>query len=108
MRRSHDSCESGPITNALGDAIRRRRHWKGFTLRFVAESTHLSIGYISQVEMGGSAPSIETIVRICRVLDVTLSQLFALAEFRMKLPDMEDEVLKSTPVIPNNCDKGES
>lgn len=63
-------------TAPLGSRIRELRTVRGLTLTALADEAGLSTGLISQVERGLSDPSLETLRRIARVLDVPIFSLF--------------------------------
>ena len=54
----------------LGDQIRSIRKKQEITLKELAEKTGLSIGYISQIERNLTDPSLSTLRKISRALDV--------------------------------------
>lgn len=60
----------------LGAAIRERRKNLGFTLSVMSERTGVSLGYLSQIELGKNSASIETLYRICLALGIKMSELF--------------------------------
>jgi transcriptional regulator with XRE-family HTH domain len=60
----------------IGVRIRELRTDRGMTLTELARTTGLSAGLISQVERGLTDPSLETLRRIARTLDVPLFSLF--------------------------------
>jgi CheY-like chemotaxis protein len=60
----------------LGAAIRERRKGLGFTLSNMSERTGVSLGYLSQIELGKNSASIETLYRICLALGIKMSELF--------------------------------
>ena len=60
----------------IGDVIRRIRKEAGMTIDDMAALTGLSRAYISQVETGKATPSLQTIRRVCRALDVSPALLF--------------------------------
>lgn len=60
----------------VGDVIRRIRKDAQMTIDDLAAATGLSRAYISQVETSKAAPSLQTIRRICRALDVSPALLF--------------------------------
>ena len=64
------------LREALGAAIRERRKSLGFTLSNVSEKTGVSLGYLSQIELGKNSASIETLYRICLALGIKMSELF--------------------------------
>ena len=64
------------LRESLGTAIRDRRKSLGFTLSYVSERTGVSLGYLSQIELGKNSASIETLYRICLALGIKMSELF--------------------------------
>ena len=64
------------LRESLGSAIRERRKSLGFTLSNVSEKTGVSLGYLSQIELGKNSASIETLYRICLALGIKMSDLF--------------------------------
>ena len=64
------------LRESLGTAIRDRRKSLGFTLSNVSERTGVSLGYLSQIELGKNSASIETLYRICVALGIKMSELF--------------------------------
>jgi transcriptional regulator with XRE-family HTH domain len=59
----------------IGTILRRHRKDKKMTLKVVAEQASISEGFLSQVENDVNSPSVETLVRICRALDVDAGEL---------------------------------
>ena len=64
------------LRESLGAAIRDRRKGLGFTLSTMSEKTGVSLGYLSQIELGKNSASIETLYRICLALGIKMSDLF--------------------------------
>jgi CheY-like chemotaxis protein len=64
------------LRESLGAAIRDRRKALGFTLSTMSEKTGVSLGYLSQIELGKNSASIETLYRICLALGIKMSDLF--------------------------------
>ena len=60
----------------LGATIRERRKALGFTLAEMSKRTDVSLGYLSQIELGKNSASIETLYRISLALGTKLSELF--------------------------------
>jgi DNA-binding response OmpR family regulator len=71
LRLSEDA-----LREALGAAIRERRKSLGLTLAQMAERTNVSLGYLSQIELGKNSASIETLYRISLGLRVRVADLF--------------------------------
>lgn len=64
------------LRESLGATIRERRKGLGFTLSNMSERTGVSLGYLSQIELGKNSASIETLYRICLALGIKMSDLF--------------------------------
>lgn len=64
------------LRESLGRAIRERRKALGLTLAQMAQRTNVSLGYLSQIELGKNSASIETLYRISLGLGVKIADLF--------------------------------
>jgi DNA-binding NtrC family response regulator len=64
------------LREALGNVIRERRKSLGLTLAQMAQRTGVSLGYLSQIELGKNSASIETLYRISLGLGMKMSELF--------------------------------
>jgi CheY-like chemotaxis protein len=64
------------LRESLGSAIRSRRKALGLTLAQMAQRTGVSLGYLSQIELGKNSASIETLYRISLGLGIKMSELF--------------------------------
>ena len=64
------------LRESLGATIREKRKQLGFTLSNMSERTGVSLGYLSQIELGKNSASIETLYRICLALGIKMSDLF--------------------------------
>jgi CheY-like chemotaxis protein len=64
------------LRESLGSAIRERRKALGLTLAQMAQRTGVSLGYLSQIELGKNSASIETLYRISLGLGMRMSELF--------------------------------
>jgi len=65
------------LREILGQTIRERRKALGLTLAQMAERTNVSLGYLSQIELGKNSASLETLYRICLGLGIRMADLFA-------------------------------
>lgn len=63
------------LRSYLGSTLRSARVAQGRTLRDVAKSARVSLGYLSEVERGQKEASSELILAICTALDLPLSTL---------------------------------
>ena len=59
----------------LGSTLRSVRMAQGRTLRDVAKSARVSLGYLSEVERGQKEASSELLNSICTALDLSLSNV---------------------------------
>jgi DNA-binding response OmpR family regulator len=64
------------LRESLGAVIRERRKALGLTLAQMAKRTSVSLGYLSQIELGKNSASIETLYRISLGLRVRVDDLF--------------------------------
>ena len=64
------------LREQLGTAIREKRKALGLTLAQMAQRTGVSLGYLSQIELGKNSASIETLYRIALGLRVRVADLF--------------------------------
>lgn len=64
------------LRESLGNAIRERRKSLGLTLAQMAQRTGVSLGYLSQIELGKNSASIETLYKISLGLGIKMADLF--------------------------------
>jgi len=69
-----------PRDKALGLAVRQLREARGLSQEELARASGLHPTYISGIERGLRNPTWLSIGRLCRALDVKVSELAALAE----------------------------
>ena len=74
------------LRDALGAELRAARVAQSRTLRDVAKSARVSLGYLSEVERGQKEASSELLASICTALDIQLSSL---------LTDVTSKIAKS-------------
>ena len=84
----------------IGQALRRARLQRGYTLRFVADAAYVSLGYLSEMERGVKEASSEYLERYLSVLDIPLSRLMQdVAVFALRaeqsIPDTPESLLTS-------------
>jgi DNA-binding XRE family transcriptional regulator len=64
------------LRRKFGKRVRYLRRDRDMTQEQLAELTDLSVNSISQIETGQSSPSLETIVKIAKALEVDVGELF--------------------------------
>jgi FixJ family two-component response regulator len=70
------------LREALGFVIREKRKALSLTLAQLAQRTDVSLGYLSQIELGKNSASIETLYRISLGLGTKLADLFLAVQQR--------------------------
>ena len=71
-----DSAERWPA-QLVGRRLREARHTLGSTLDEVAGAAGFTKSFVSAVERGETSPAIGSLYRICEVLGISMSSLFA-------------------------------
>ena len=72
----------------ISDRLRELREGKKLSQGDIEKRTGLLRCYVSRVENGHTVPSVETLEKFARALEVPLYQLFYEGEERPKLPDL--------------------
>jgi transcriptional regulator with XRE-family HTH domain len=72
---------------AIGDAIRTARMEKGMTLRDLSAKSHISLGYLSEVERGTKDVSSVVLECVSRGLETPLYVLVSKASYQMMLAE---------------------
>ena len=68
---------ASPISSNIGTTIRGYRLQKGMSQGDIEKRTGLLRCYLSRVENGHTIPSLETLQKIARALDLQLAEFFA-------------------------------
>lgn len=71
----------------LGSTLRSARVAQGRTLREVAKSARVSLGYLSEVERGQKEASSELLNSICSALDLTLGTVLVDVARQIKISE---------------------
>ena len=79
------------LRSHIGLALRTSRVQQGRTLRDVAKSARVSLGYLSEVERGQKEASSELLNSICSALDISLGEVLASMSAQIKI--------QSTPTL---------
>ena len=79
--------EKKDILESIGSKLQKARRDKGFTQEYVAEQIDKSVDILRSIENGRSVGSVETLLNICNVLEVTLDYVF------YDLLESKDEIL---------------
>ena len=76
----------------LGNKIRILRKAVGLTQAALAEAADISINFMGCIERGERAPSIETIDKLAKALNISPKEFF-------EFPDSEDEAIVSETIL---------
>ena len=71
----------------LGSTLRSARVAQGRTLREVAKSARVSLGYLSEVERGQKEASSELLNSICSALDLTIGTVLVDVARQIKISE---------------------
>ncbi len=72
------------LRHELGEVLREARRAQGRTLRDVAGSAAVSLGYLSEIERGTKEASSELLASVCDGLGLSLSELLGLVQDRVE------------------------
>ncbi len=99
------------LSRNIGTTIRAYRLQKGMSQGDIEKRTGLLRCYLSRVENGHTVPSLETLQKIARALDLQLSEFFAedkMAKDMAGLSLDEDEIRFLTQIQRYSANLGES
>ena len=86
------------MSDNIGGKIRRVRKNKGMTLNDLAMGSGLSVSYISNLERDLCSPTLDNLMRICKVLEVSLVRLLDSMSWNEGIVRAEDrEVVLEKP-----------
>lgn len=63
------------ILDRFYEEVRRKRKRKDFTQRNLADNLHMSLRTIMDIENGHTVPRLDTVIAICRELDISLDAI---------------------------------
>jgi transcriptional regulator with XRE-family HTH domain len=72
------------LRHELGEVLREIRQDQGRTLRDVATSSSVSLGYLSELERGAKEASSELLSAVCGGLGLPLSEVLGLVQERVE------------------------
>ncbi len=64
----------------LGDELKNARRKAGLTQEQVAAQARISREYVSQLERNRQSPTVDMLMRVCRILKTSASQIIAKVE----------------------------
>ena len=81
------------LQRVIGEAARIARHALGLSPEQVAQAVGITADYYARIERGVSMPSLQTLIRVARALQVSVARLLG-------LEDMQGPIL-AAPEIPD-------
>lgn len=91
------------ILEIIGNNIKTIRLSRGMTQEQMAEKLNRSVNFVSLIELGKSGMSVETIIAICNILDISSESIFkGLIDYNLK--DKDKYILENISSF-NNRDK---
>jgi transcriptional regulator with XRE-family HTH domain len=71
-----ESIDNKPSITRFGEKLRTLRRQRQMTLQELARATgHIAHGYISELERGKKPPTVEFVIRLARLFNVTTDEL---------------------------------
>jgi transcriptional regulator with XRE-family HTH domain len=81
MEQLADAAAIGPldatITAAVGERLKAERQRSGVTLQELARRTHLSVAMLSKIENAQTSPSLRSLARLAKALDIHVGSFFS-------------------------------
>lgn len=68
----------------LGSELRKARQAAGLSQEELAHRARISRNYVSLVELDQKSPTIETLMRVCRAMDISAGKLLLKVEKQWK------------------------
>lgn len=78
----------------IGDSIRKLRIWREMTQKESAQRIGMSANALCAIELNRAFPSKETIVKVCRELDVPVGYLLFFALTEEDIPQDKRELFR--------------
>ena len=76
------------ILEIIGNNVKAIRLSRGITQEQMAEQLNRSVNFVSLIELGKSGMSVETIIAICNILDISSESIFkGLIDYNLKEND---------------------
>ena len=78
MKKAKDQPESEPaeLASLVGERIRKIRKEDGLSLKLFALRCDMNAAYVGHIERGVQNPTLNTLERICKGLDISVEDLF--------------------------------
>lgn len=82
------------LEKAFGRALRELRNQRTLSQEALAFEAELARNYISQLELGSKSPSLRTIFKLCKVLEISPASMIEDVERRVAPAPADSEPLR--------------
>lgn len=96
-KQAHNDMDDENLKKVIGFRIMQKRKKLGILQKELAEAIGLTDNQISNIENGGSFPSMNNLLKICDALDITPDYLFVGTIRRRFKDDITDMISSCTP-----------
>lgn len=96
-KQAHNDLDDENLKKVIGFRIMQKRKKLGILQKELAEAIGLTDNQISNIENGGSFPSMNNLLKICDALDITPDYLFVGTIRRRFKDDITDMISSCTP-----------
>lgn len=96
-KQAHNDLDDENLKKVIGFRIMQKRKKLGILQKELAEAIGLTDNQISNIENGGSFPSMNNLLKICDALDITPDYLFVGTIRRRFKDDITDMISFCTP-----------
>jgi transcriptional regulator with XRE-family HTH domain len=81
------------LRKIFGGRLRTLRKTKGFSQEELAEKADIHPTYIGVIERGEQAPTLDTVEKIAKALDIKISELFLFSTKIDKIDELRTEII---------------
>ena len=74
--KNRPESEPSELASVVGERIRKIRKEEGLSLELFAQRCDMNAAYIGHIERGIQNPTLNTLERICKGLDISVEELF--------------------------------
>lgn len=81
MKQKKSNGKDEPFVKKLIARMQQLRNERGYSQEYVIENTHLDI---SRYETGDSIPTLRSLLKLCKLYEITVSEFFAPLDYPPK------------------------
>lgn len=84
------------LEKAFGSALRELRNQRALSQEALAFEAELARNCISQLELGSKSPSLRTIFKLCKVLDVSPSHMIDTVQHMLSVTEPTADIARTS------------